>query len=486
MLLLPILLASSLASAEAKSSPLDIGNCEFGEVATFGAADCRFKLTNTSDRALTISIEPTADGDRVQPSRLTIPVDGTAEVSAHVAIGKAVGEVKRSYRITIDGITGQGFARASGFALGSLDQLKPNLAFGVVDLTTGAPEKEIELSSRDITDFRILRIIESPAAVDASIAPDGRTLKVRVRPDAPWAVLDDDIKLAINTPRQKEAWVHVSGDIHGPVSAEKNPVSFGFVAPGSDRQVRFDINHAEGKDFRVGSMRLEGIDGHGAVTDCEPAKAGCRTIVLHFDDDQDPGIVRGVLSVELPDYDRDLALNVWGILQSPPAPGANTDAKSANAEPKSETTESASDSADTDAGDSRTGDANTANKEALTKPDSSSDASRERASPDHPDKTGSQAGEPPAPPPGTGPLLKWSTATEGSVHGYQIFRSDSADGPFVLQNARTIPAHPDTGTIYQWRDTNAESGKAYWYYIGVVYKNGKKENLSSPQRTVAK
>lgn len=483
MILSSAFFLASLSAAVGSSSPITIGNCEFGEVATFGAADCRFKLTNTSDRALAISIEPTAEGDRVQPGRLTIPVDDTAEVSAHVAIGKAVGEVKRSYRITIDGITGQGFARASGFALGTLDQLKPNLAFGEVDLSAGTPEKEIELSSRDITDFRILRIIESPAAVDASIAPDGRTLKVRIRPDAPWTVLDDDIKLAINTPRQKEAWVHVSGDIHGPVSAEKNPVSFGFVAPGNDRQVRFDINHSEGKDFRVGSMRLEGIDGNGAVTDCEPAKAGCRTIVLHFDDDQDPGIVRGVLSVELPDYDRDLALNVWGILQSPPAPGANTDAESANAKPESATTESAPDSVETD-GESGTGDANAANKEAPT--DSSSDASRERASPNQPDKAGPQAGEPPAPPPGTGPLLKWSTATEGSVHGYQIFRSDSADGPFVLQNVRTIPAHPDTGTIYQWRDTNAESGKAYWYYIGVVYKNGKKENLSSPQRTVAK
>src|SRR5690606_7078592 len=236
-------------------------------------------------------------------------------------------------------------------------------------------------------------------AVDASIAPDGRTLKVRIRPDAPWAVLDDDIKLAINTPRQKEAWVHVSGDIHGPVSAEKNPVSFGFVAPGNDRQVRFDINHAEGKDFRVGSMRLEGIDGHGAVTDCEPAKAGCRTIVLHFDDDQEPGIVRGVLSVELPDYDRDLALNVWGILQSPPAPGANTDTESANAKPESATTESAPDSAETD-GESGTGDANAANKESPIGSDSSSGASRERASPNQPDKAGPQAGEPPTPPPG--------------------------------------------------------------------------------------
>jgi hypothetical protein len=122
--------------------------------------------------------------------------------------------------------------------------------------------------------------------------------------------------------------------------------------------------------------------------------------------------------------------------------------------------------------------------------DASSKSAPERASPaqtpQERDKAYSRAINPPTPPPGTGPLLKWSTATEDSVHGYQIFRSDSADGPFVLQNAKTLLVHPDTGSIYQWRDPNAESGKAYWYYIGVVYKNGKKENLSSPQRTVAK
>jgi hypothetical protein len=491
MLLLPILLASNLVSAEAKQSPLDIGNCEFGEVAAFSTADCRFSLINTSGRSLTISIEPTAEGDRVKPARLTIPVEGTADVSAHITLGNAVGEVKHHYRVTIDGVTGQGFARASGFALGSLDQLKPNLAFGEVGLSTDAPEKEIELSSRDIPDFRILRIIESPKAVDASIAPDGRTLKVRIRPDAPWAVLDDDIKLAINTPRQKEAWVHVSGDLHGPVSAEKNPVSFGFVAPGKNREVRFDIRHSDGKDFRVGSMELNGINGHGTVSDCEPAKAGCRTIVLHLDDDQKPGIVRGVLAVELPDYDRDLALNVWGILQSPPAPGSDADNESSKPKPKPETKAHDTDTVGTKAEEPVPADADVAKSDpSSVAADASSKSAPERASPaqtpQERDKAYSRAINPPTPPPGTGPLLKWSTATEDSVHGYQIFRSDSADGPFVLQNAKTLLVHPDTGSIYQWRDPNAESGKAYWYYIGVVYKNGKKENLSSPQRTVAK
>lgn len=484
-MLLSVLLASGLASAAGSSSPLNIGNCEFGEVVAFGTVDCWFRLTNTSERPLTVSIEPRQPGDAAEPAHVTIPVKGTVDVATRVAIGNAMGEVKHHYRITIAGTSGEGFAIASGFALGSLDELKPSLSFGNVELTDPPPEKQIELSSRDIADFRILRITDSPQAVDASIAPDGRTLKVRIRPDAPWAVLDDYIKLAINTPRQKEAWVHVGADVHGQVSAEKNPVSFGFVAPGTDRQVSFDLNHSEGKSFRIGSMNLEGFDGRASITDCEPAKVGCQSVVLHIADDRKPGFIRGVLDVELPDYDRELALNVWGILQSAPAPEATTKddttkVKSPSGAEAPTVADSAVDAEDPAATET------VASGGSESAPDRPSSNPSDTKTPSGKRRADSPVSEPLTQPPGSGPLLKWSTAVEGSVHGYQIFRSDAASGPFVLQNAKTIPAHPDTGSIYQWRDTAVEQGKAYWYYVGVVYKNGKKEKLSPPQRTVAK
>ena len=74
------------------------------------------------------------------------------------------------------------------------------------------------------------------------------------------------------------------------------------------------------------------------------------------------------------------------------------------------------------------------------------------------------------------------------TQGRQIFRSDTADGPFVLQNQATIrsKSEEDEPTSYQYRDNAAASGKAYWYYIGIVYKDGHKQQLTGPQKVVAK
>ncbi|MGA9422465.1 MAG: hypothetical protein WBW61_08885, partial [Rhodanobacteraceae bacterium] len=480
MIFTHILLAAGLASTA--PSPITVDNCQFGEVHAFDSTECIFHVHNSSTHPISIDIKAGQPEDSATPSATDVSPGATVNVTAHIAIGNGVGDVKHYFRIgRADGDARAVYAYADGFALSALDQFLPNLAFGNVNIASEAPERDIKLSSRDNADFRILRITGMPDAVDATIAPDGRTLHVRIRKDAPWAVLDDYIKLAINTPYQKKGWVRVTGDIHGAVAPKKNPVSLGFVAPGKDRQVAFDLTHAEGKSFRVGSMTLDGFKGRATTRDCEPAKLGCKSVVLHIADDQRPGIMRGTLTI-VPDTGRSLAVKVWAILQAPqPAEAAQREAKKILP------------------------DASKKNANASTQPPRAAIANANDVSGDslHPKHVAALAGgsstksgaspaikhepalmEPP--PPGTGPLLKWSTTDEGGVHGYQIYRSDSADGPFVLQNRKTIRAHPDKGSDYQWRDTHVEHGKAYWYYIGVVYKNGRKDKLSSPQRTVAK
>ncbi len=344
------------------------------------------------------------------------------------------------------------------------------------------PERRIELSSHDGADFRILRVTGKPDAVEATIAPDGRTLDVKLRKDAPWAVLDDYVKLAIDTPYQKQAWVRVTGDIHGAVAPKRNPVSLGFVAPGKHRQVAFDLTHAEGKSFRVGTMTLDGFKGRATARDCEPAKLGCKSVMLHISDDQKPGVVRGTLTIELPDAGRNLAVKVWAILQAAQSP------ETAQREAKNSVTEASNKKSNASPQPAKAAIANAV------------EGSRKSPSPEHAvtlaGESRTKSGAPQAskrapapmepPPPGTGPLLKWSTSDEGSVHGYQIYRSDSKNGPFVLQDRKTIRAHPEQGSGYQWRDTRAIHGKTYWYYIGVVYKDGRKDKLSPPERTVAK
>jgi hypothetical protein len=88
-----------------------------------------------------------------------------------------------------------------------------------------------------------------------------------------------------------------------------------------------------------------------------------------------------------------------------------------------------------------------------------------------------------APPAGEGPLLKWSVAHENLVYGYLVYRADAESGPFLRINKEMIRAEPqETGGVYQWRDTMAEKGKTYWYYVGIVDTSGNKQQLSGPQK----
>jgi len=91
-------------------------------------------------------------------------------------------------------------------------------------------------------------------------------------------------------------------------------------------------------------------------------------------------------------------------------------------------------------------------------------------------------------PPGDGPLLKWTIDQQQSVHGYQILRGESADGPFKLMEPSLIPKLDNgRGSVaYRWRDTSAVKGRTYWYYITVIYTSGDRRALSAPQQTIAK
>ena len=45
----------------------------------------------------------------------------------------------------------------------------------------------------------------------------------------------------------------------------------------------------------------------------------------------------------------------------------------------------------------------------------------------------------------------------------------------------------DAGLVpYKWRDNTAEAGQIYWYYIGLLNKDGTKQRLSSIQKVQAK
>ena len=64
-------------------------------------------------------------------------------------------------------------------------------------------------------------------------------------------------------------------------------------------------------------------------------------------------------------------------------------------------------------------------------------------------------------------LLKWQTKKEIDNTGFDILRSESEDGEFVKMNKNLIPAKGSVthGASYKFIDTEATSGKTYWYWL---------------------
>ena len=64
-------------------------------------------------------------------------------------------------------------------------------------------------------------------------------------------------------------------------------------------------------------------------------------------------------------------------------------------------------------------------------------------------------------------LVEWSTASELNTAGFNLYRSESPDGPFVLVNQVMIPASADAlaGSAYTYKDYPVQPGKRYYYQL---------------------
>lgn len=71
-------------------------------------------------------------------------------------------------------------------------------------------------------------------------------------------------------------------------------------------------------------------------------------------------------------------------------------------------------------------------------------------------------------------LIEWSTASELDTVGFNLYRSDSPDGPFEMINASLVPSSEDpmTGGEYQYEDRSVVPGKTYYYRLEDVEMNG--------------
>ena len=450
-------LVSALAAQSSVQPGISIDNCDLGEVYAFNTAQCEFALTNNSDKPIRIlEVNSGVDGDAVAKPLPVIPAHSQGYVQVVVDSGNSKGDFHRTFEFRTDQAGHErAVANAFGFAISAVDQTDPQIDFGVSSLGEAPAERSIELSSQEASAFKITKVISKPSYLDIDISADGHTLIARMKPDIQWGLHSDFIKLAIDTPKQKQVWVGVKVNVHGEIVASANPLDMGLMRFGNHNEFKVQLTSRSGKKFKIGKVQLENLRANTQVSGCLPDRKDCQQLTVTISDQQPPGAILGHFLIDFPEYRQSMNLAAWGII-------VDKDMEIQTLDPEK-----------------LVGKANTADKskgavgpldlhKALTDVVSSS-------------------GAVPAPS-GVGPLLKWTLANGMGVRGFQIFRADADVGPFALLNPSTVrsTAQTEDPVHYQWRDNSAESGKSYWYYISVVYNDGHKQQLTGPHQVVAK
>ena len=445
MLMVPMFSLPAVAPAAptAADGSLVVADCSYGNVYQFAPAGCTASIENKGATPLTLSISAVQPGNTVEPDKLTLAPHGRAALSLHVLTDNIAGSVDWTYRI--DGGSEPHFVRANGFVSSVLDIGHPQIDFGSVASSKLPVLRTIALTSSLDPKIRVTKILSSPPMLHALIGSDAKSLTVEMGADAPWGSYDDTIKLALDHAQQKQVWVHVVGSLVGDIGPAENPQWLGEVTWQPKRTLTVPLIDREGHEFSIGTVTSKDFAATYDSSPCTPVRAGCRNLLIHVSDSQPAGLFKSNLDVALPDRKKHLLVAIWGVLGERPQAGEVAAPPAITRIPVP----------------------------AIQGDDSVTAIPPPKVQPD---------------PPGTGPLLKWTIRQQQTVHGYQVIRGDSADGPFELMEPHVIPKLDNgKGSVaYRWRDTSAVKGRTYWYYITVLYSSGDRRPLSEPQKTLAK
>jgi hypothetical protein len=84
-------------------------------------------------------------------------------------------------------------------------------------------------------------------------------------------------------------------------------------------------------------------------------------------------------------------------------------------------------------------------------------------------------------------VVEWETATEMDTLGFNLYRGESAGGPYAKLNGALIPSQTPgvpTGASYAWVDEDVEAGIAYYYLLEDVDVQGQAVRHGPVQATV--
>lgn len=447
MLTFLLSLLSSVSSGVPSSTVIRSESCEFGVRNQFSRAECLLEFQNPSNAVIKISeLEPKHVGDAVNPKELLVPPHGVAHAKVTLDLQNEVGRLRRYFAFKASDSGDQDLrVSASGFVHSLLDEVRPTLDFGVVDVFSKSEARKLTLSSREVDNLRIEKVLDKPSYLDVQLDSYHQSIYVRPIGRGNWGIHDDVIKVALNSQEQPSAWIRVKSDFRGEVVPSENPLSLGVLRGVKAEGFRVRLTHRSHQNFKVGPVVLDGVIGNVNVLPCE-SEVGCQILDIHVGDTQPMGVIRGMLTVYLPDYKQKLPILLWGIRLRDDTPVREFNA--GKNEDDSEITD---------------------RKSSITLPNAIKQAMMK-------DKIVGA-------PEGHGPLIKWSVSNENTVFGYIVYRADDANGVYKRVNNEIIlrESEDQAGASYQWRDVSAKQGRRYWYYVGMEFNDGTKRQLSGAQ-----
>jgi fibronectin type 3 domain-containing protein len=94
-----------------------------------------------------------------------------------------------------------------------------------------------------------------------------------------------------------------------------------------------------------------------------------------------------------------------------------------------------------------------------------------------------QASAQPAPPATAVPYsntIRWSTASEDDNFGFDVYRAESEDGPFVRLTETPIEGggNTDEPRFYSFVDDTIDPSRTYYYYVESISMSGARERFT--------
>jgi hypothetical protein len=84
--------------------------------------------------------------------------------------------------------------------------------------------------------------------------------------------------------------------------------------------------------------------------------------------------------------------------------------------------------------------------------------------------------------------IRWATASEINNFGYDVYRGDTEEGPFVRLTPSPIlgAGTTDETQRYEFVDKNIEPGRDYFYYVESISIDGERERFTPVSKVPAK